>query len=536
MIPRAMLATLILLPPSCVQPLWAQDISWVRQIGTESYDTIGGIAVAGSAIYVVGTTDGVLPGQSSAGSSDLFLRKLDQAGNTIWTRQFGTSAAEFREAVAAFGKLVFVAGSTRGSFNGPSNEGRYDMFVRCYDEDGNASWTAQLGTAGLEYVLGVAADATGIYVLGRTDGAFTDYGQASVGGYDAFLAKLDGGGNPVWVRQFGTAGFDMAGGGGVAADDSGVYVTGSVEFSLPGQTTAGQADGFLRKYYRDGNVIWTRQFGTACGDYSYAVSVHSSGVYVTGDTGGDFGNPEQCPPLTSGGLTNNGYVRKFDLSGMHVWTRHVRPFTHSFGKADIPFAIAVDDRGVFIGGMDNGTLPGQTRRGSNADRATCSRTGFFESTDAYVRAYSLEGDVLWTRQIGGAREDVIHAIGVGGGAVFAGVTSSCELPDAESFGLNDGYLIKLTEAPSSLEGSIQLLVGRVETLLGKSVSNAGNADALNAKLASAADQLVRGNTSAAKGQLGAFVNMVEMLQRNGSLAPAQAQPLIAAAGLIIAAL
>jgi hypothetical protein len=153
-----------------------------------------------------------------------------------------------------------------------------------------------------------------------------------------------------------------------------------------------------------------------------------------------------------------------------------------------------------------------------------------------VRAYSLEGDVLWTRQIGGAREDVIHAIGVGGGAVFAGVTSSCELPDAESIGLNDGYLIKLTEAPSSLEGSIQLLIGRVETLLGKSLLNEGNADALNAKLASAADQLVRGNTSAAKGQLGAFVNMVEMLQRNGSLAPVQAQPLIAAAGLIIAAL
>jgi hypothetical protein len=48
--------------------------------------------------------------------------------------------------------------------------------------------------------------------------------QTSAGGVDVFLAKLDGAGNVVWIRQFGSSGRDVPNDlAGVAVDDSGVY-------------------------------------------------------------------------------------------------------------------------------------------------------------------------------------------------------------------------------------------------------------------------------------------------------------------------
>src|SRR3972149_9981058 len=73
----------------------AEDIIGIRQFGTSAGDVGQDVAVdaAGNA-YVVGNTGGTLPGQTSAGGQDAYVRKYDPAGNEGWTRQFGTSADE----------------------------------------------------------------------------------------------------------------------------------------------------------------------------------------------------------------------------------------------------------------------------------------------------------------------------------------------------------------------------------------------------------------------------------------------------------
>ena len=54
--------------------------------------------------------------------------------------------------------------------------------------------------------------------------------------------------NVSWIRQFGTSGFDDA--LDIIADSNHIYVTGRVGFdlALPGQTSAGNIDTFVRKY------------------------------------------------------------------------------------------------------------------------------------------------------------------------------------------------------------------------------------------------------------------------------------------------
>jgi hypothetical protein len=104
-------------------------------------------------IFVAGVTQGGLDGVS-AGGSDVFVRSYTGSDppQTLWTRQFGTSADDRAFAVAASGDLsdphpshsrqVYVAGATAGTLVG-ANRGKYDAFLRRLDGSGNVSWTDQ---------------------------------------------------------------------------------------------------------------------------------------------------------------------------------------------------------------------------------------------------------------------------------------------------------------------------------------------------------------------------------------------------------
>ena len=77
----------------------------------------------------------------------------------------------------------------------------------------------------------MAVDATGVYVAGETGGALPGQTRTSGGGDDAFVRKYDRNGNELWTRQFGSAGqFEGRVGedraSGVAADATGVYMGG----------------------------------------------------------------------------------------------------------------------------------------------------------------------------------------------------------------------------------------------------------------------------------------------------------------------
>ena len=49
-----------------------------------------------------------------------------------------------------------------------SNLGGDDAFVRKYKTDGTIEWTKQFGTPQDDFPTGIAVDASGVYVVGRT--------------------------------------------------------------------------------------------------------------------------------------------------------------------------------------------------------------------------------------------------------------------------------------------------------------------------------------------------------------------------------
>ena len=125
-------------------------------------------------------------------------------------------------------------------------------------------WMRQFGGTAPANDMAQATDTEGnLYVVGYTSGAMP--GQSRAGGvYDAFVRKYDPAGVELWTRQFGTTGDDRA--SGVAADASGVYVVGYASGPLPGGVHAGLKDVFVRNYDPNGAELWTRQFGTPADD------------------------------------------------------------------------------------------------------------------------------------------------------------------------------------------------------------------------------------------------------------------------------
>jgi hypothetical protein len=472
-------------------------IEWVRQSGTNLTDGVGGISVDSTGVYVAGHTFGTFPGQTSAGFIDGLVRKYDANGTELWTRQFGTSFADNLLGISVDSTGVYVAGYTQGTFPGQTSAGSADAFVRKYDANGNVIWTRQFGTSSADGIFGISVDSTGIYVAGQTLGTFP--GQTSAGSADAFVRKYDANGTELWTRQFGTSFEDRP--YGISVDSTGVYVAGYTYGTFPGQTSAGFVDGFVRKYDANGTELWTRQFGTSSEDFLFGISVDSTGVYVAGWTVGTF------PGQTSAGFID-GFVRKYDANGTELWTRQ-------FGTSsdDRLFRISVDSTGVYVAGWTTGTFPGQTSAGDY---------------DAFVRKYGANGTELWTCQFGTSFEDNLLGISVDSTGVYVAGHTFGTFPGQTSAGLQDIFVAKLFY---SIETAIGNLIEVVQQLNLKQ----GIANSLDAKLQNVKESLTASNADQrndAINKLQAFINSCEA-QRGKALTNEQADMLIAAANYII---
>jgi len=328
-------------------------VKWTRQFGTPGCDIAEGAAVSGDSLSVGGFVEGALPGQSHQGETDAYVRKYDEDGNVLWTRQFGGAGFDRVAAVAANDGAVYVAGQVFGALPGQPPSSSFDAFVRKYDASGNVLWTRQFGAGGSAMANDVDVSRDGVVVVGRVAGALP--GEQWRGGRDVFVRKYDAAGSELWTRQFGTPGADIA--WGVEVEGRAIYVVGDVAGALPDLAYAGgPADAFIRKYNADGNELWTRQFGTTGFDRAIRVAADRSQIVVVGRVGGAL------PGQSFAGGATDPFARRYDDDGNEGWTIQ-------FGGPDEPeaataVALADEDEDLFIAGGIGGALPGQTYLGA----------------------------------------------------------------------------------------------------------------------------------------------------------------------------
>jgi hypothetical protein len=402
------------------------NVHWSSEYGTDGDDRAWGVAVTSSGdVYQAGSTNGAFAGTGSTNSNgnDGFIAKYKRDGTPVWLVEFGfpNEHDNVSAVAAASSGDVYVAGQTGGAFPSFTNSSGSDLFVARFTKNGVMKWVQQLGAAGSGDVnaTGVAVASSGdVYVTGTTETALP--GQTFLNGFnDAFVAKYSSSGALKWVREFGTDEEDDA--NAVAVSSAGIFVAGHTYGQIPGAgSNPAGVDGFLVKYDKNGVQKTAVQFASVEDDEIYGVATKGNDVYVAGYTYGNFSG------TNLGG--SDVLLVKYDKNLVFQWAKQ-------FGTTDSDFGLAVavaKNGNVYVSGETDGALPGFANAGDQ---------------DGLVAGFTKTGTQVLLRQWGAPTTEEGTGIGilksgdvvVGGytGAAYTGLTFAGEF---------DAYLI--TFAPS----------------------------------------------------------------------------------------
>ncbi len=398
-------------PPSGPTMSPGEEYSWVHQFGSDEKDSANAVATFGASVYVVGGFDRKI--SSFPAESNAYLHRYDLWGNLISELPFGEPQKAEANAVFADETGVYVAGNT---ILPPANELNPDILVVKYDHVGNIIWSQQFGQGGPDSASGIAADTTGIYVVGS-------FGA----GHSGFIYKYDRSGNKLWSQEIGDENgnfFDAV--YDVTVDHTGVYVAGELSDTSLDPDDFDTLDAFVRKYDTNGNELWNRQFGSSSFDNAYGISAANNGIYVVGRTRGAL--PSQ---QNAGGF--DAFIRKYDTYGTEIWTRQ-------FGSngSDSASSVVAKGNSVYMAGTTEGALPGKTSLG---DR------------DAFMRVYDSNGNALATLQFGTDKSDSINGIAKNWSGLYVAGSVSGTLPGLTSLAKPDAFVanLKLPHCWESLE-------------------------------------------------------------------------------------
>jgi len=371
---------------------------------------------------LVGHFDGELPFFAmnplvAQGGTDLFVAKLKPNGtpppiDNVVTWGFGFGGAQDDR---AFGIAIgmsndaFVTGHFRGELNFtniPSNAlstaGDFDIFVAKLNTNGVHQWSKRFGDTSDQFGYKVAVDSQDNVVLFGSFSGSVNFGgndlDATDGGPDLFVAKLDTDGTHIWSKRFGDAAIETA--FDVAVDSSdGILLTGgfegTVDFGATALSTAGASDIYIVKLDNDGNEVWAQRFGDGASQQGIAIDVdNDDNVLATGEFGGtvDFGGNM----LSTSAGDRNVYVVKLDGGGQALVSR-------SYGTTagdQFPREIACDVVGNII---VVGAFADELDFGGDPLASS-------EALDMFVAKLASDLTHLWSDRFGGAGDQFANGV------------------------------------------------------------------------------------------------------------------------------
>lgn len=393
---------------------------------------------------------------------------LAQKANLVWAKQCGGSDDEYASVIVADANgNIYTTGSffsnsdlyPGASVQNLSSVGGQDLFIQKLDAEGNLLWVKQIGGSSQDVSTCLALDHLGNVYVGGNFGATVDFDPGpgtstltAFGGFDGFILKLDGDGNFIWVKQFGSEEYDSP--ISLAIDAQGnVYHTGyfynTSDFD-PGEgtynlTAFGQEDTYVQKLDAEGHLLWVNQLGGKDFDMGYSLALdNSNNVYVLGQFAGtsDFDPGVGVNELVSDNGSYDIFLQKFDAEGNSIWVKQIGGAYMDIGQAlTLGSTGELHITGKFYGNVDFD--PG------SGVRELSSPTGIGA---AFVLKLDAEANYIWAKQTEGTGSanalsikvdpsDEVYIIGEFDNTVD--FNPGAEVFNVISNGSNDGFLLKL---------------------------------------------------------------------------------------------
>lgn len=205
-----------------------------------------------------------------------FLRKVDENGNLLWQKKYGSTDEEqiFSHIQLNDGGYLLVGSLNGFLFNFVWREFSYphsNMFLLKTNASGDSIWSKTIpGLYNNVLSSVVQSSDESIYILGSTQ-------NQGAGSFDMYFAKINETGEIVWDKTYGGAdyeyGYDMC-----LTQDSYLYLCGVSKSYL-----TNSVDIYIVKTDLDGNTIWEKIIGGVADEYAFGIeSTTDGGCIIVG--------------------------------------------------------------------------------------------------------------------------------------------------------------------------------------------------------------------------------------------------------------
>ncbi|MBW1855721.1 MAG: SBBP repeat-containing protein, partial [Deltaproteobacteria bacterium] len=311
---------------------------------------------------------------------------------------------------------IYIAGSTnsrdfptknpiQGSYGGGSN----DFFITKINASGTALiYSTYLGGSGEgACARGIAVDSKGaVYLTGYTSSidfpTQNPIQRINMGGYDAFIAKINSAGDKLIYSTY-IGGSDIDAGYGIAFDSEGAaYVSGyTASYDFPTKnpfqgSKKGGYDAFIAKINASGTaLIYSTYLGGSGIQASFGVIVDSEGeAYVAGYTDSiDFPTKNPIQGINAGHY--DAFITKINASGTALI---YSTYLGGSGHESYPY-IAVDSGGAVY-------VTGNTRSVDFPTKNPIQESNAGGYNDAFITKIDASGkELIYSSYLGGSAED-----------------------------------------------------------------------------------------------------------------------------------
>jgi hypothetical protein len=240
----------------------------------------------------------------------------DSFSQIAFQKTFGTLEREMGSSVRQNNDGGYIVAGTADS----AETGFKNVYLVRTDVNGDTLWTRLIDDDGNFEVKFARQTFDGSFIVTGSEYNLSD------SAWDVFLLKTDAAGNLLWIKNYGGIGHD-----------NGYYVeqTSDSDFVVIGQTFsfgAGSNDVYLIRTDSDGNLEWSRTYGSGLDEMGFAVRQTLDGGFILG------GNP--------GALL----LIKTNSAGDTLWTRNV-----AFGQGNYVYSVSeAADSGYFAVGYTPG--------------------------------------------------------------------------------------------------------------------------------------------------------------------------------------
>jgi hypothetical protein len=248
------------------------NLQWTKTIGgTGEDDGYSIIQTKDKGYAVAGATNSF-----GAGSNDVYIIKLDSAGNVSWTKTIGGTGDDQGWSIIQTRDNGYAITGFTNSFGA----GNYDVYVIKLDSIGNLKWTKTIGGTHEDQGYSIIQTRDKGYAITGVTYSFNDTDDG-----DAYIIKLDSTGNLQWTGLIGGTPYDS---NAPISENFGqsIIQTTNGEYVVAG-TTGSYGSGYYTNSYfvrfdSLGNLKQTQTYGGTQGEFGESIIQTKNGGFAMG--------------------------------------------------------------------------------------------------------------------------------------------------------------------------------------------------------------------------------------------------------------